>query len=114
MSAGVKSTSEVLRPVQLPARLVDEAIEVVTAVGTCLSKRQQKEFVLEVWGDWQRNMSTSNLLAKSLRTATELGGNQNGLSRAALLVYIMALLVKGAALLASDAAPLVRSAVLLV
>ena len=72
---------------QLPARLVDEAIEVVTAVGTCLSKRQQKEFVLEVWGDWQRNMSTSNLLAKSLRTATELGGNQNGLSRAALLVY---------------------------
>ena len=74
-------------PVQLPARLVDEAIEALIAVGSCLSKRQQKELVLEVWSDWQRIMSTTNLLAKSLRTATELGGSQNGLSRASALFY---------------------------
>jgi hypothetical protein len=49
---------------------------VVLAVGSCLSKRQQKDFVLEVWGDWQRNMAIRNLLAKSLRTSTELGGTQ--------------------------------------
>ena len=72
---------------QLPARLVDEAIEVLISVGSCLSKRQQKDLVLEVWSDWQRIMSTTNLLAKSLRTATALGGSQNGLSRASALLY---------------------------
>ena len=87
VTAGLKGTTDVLRPVQLPARLVDEAIEVVLAVGSCLSKRQQKDFVLEVWGDWQRNMAISNLLAKSLRVSTELGGTQNGLSRASSLVF---------------------------
>ena len=87
VTAGVKATATVKRPVQLPARLVDEAIEVLIAVGSCLSKRQQKDLVLEVWSDWQRIMSTTNLLAKSLRTATELGGSQNGLSRASALSY---------------------------
>jgi len=87
VASGVKATATVQRPVQLPARLVDEAIEVLIAVGSCLSKRQQKDLVLEVWSDWQRIMSTTNLLAKSLRTATELGGSQNGLSRASALSY---------------------------
>ena len=87
VASGVKATTTVQRPVQLPARLVDEAIEVLIAVGSCLSKRQQKDLVLEVWSDWQRIMSTTNLLAKSLRTATELGGSQNGLSRASALSY---------------------------
>ena len=87
VTAGVKATATVKRPVQLPARLVDEAIEVLIAVGSCLSKRQQKDLVLEVWSDWQRIMSTTNLLARSLRTATELGGSQNGLSRASALSY---------------------------
>ena len=87
VTAGVKATGTAKRPVQLPARLVDEAIEVLIAVGSCLSKRQQKELVLEVWADWQRIMSTTNLLARSLRTATELGGSQNGLSRASALIY---------------------------
>ena len=35
----------------------------------------------------ERIMSTTILLAKSLRTATELGGSQNGLSRASALFY---------------------------
>ena len=87
VTAGVKATAVVERPVQLPARLVDEVIEVLIAVGSCLSKRQQKDLVLEVWSDWQRIMSTTNLLAKSLHTATELGGSQNGLSRASALSY---------------------------
>lgn len=87
VTAGVKATATAKRPVQLPARLVDEAIEVLIAVGSCLSKRQQKDLVLEVWSDWQRIMSTTNLLARSLRTATELGGSQNGLSRASALSY---------------------------
>ena len=85
--AGVKATAVGKRPVQLPARHVDEAIEVLITVGSCLSKRRQKDLVLEVWSDWQRIMSTTNLLAKSLRTAAELGGSQNGLSRVSALFY---------------------------
>ena len=76
-----------MQPAQLPARLVDEAIEVVIAVGSCLSKRQQKDLVLEVWADWQRIIATTNRLTQSLRTATALGGSQNGLSRASSLLY---------------------------
>ena len=51
------------RPAQLPARLVvDEAIKTVIAVGSCLSKRQQKELVLEVWANWQRIAATTKPL----------------------------------------------------
>ena len=60
-----RATAVVKCPIQLPARLVDEANEVLIAVGSCLSKLQQKDIVLEVWSDWQRIMSTTNLLAKA-------------------------------------------------
>jgi hypothetical protein len=81
VTAEVKATATVKRPVQLPARLVDEAIEVLIAVGSCLSKRQQKDLVLEVWSDWQRIMSTTNLLAKSLARTRFISRDSGQVSR---------------------------------